>query len=115
MLDELDRPVAAPRLEAARRPREAFPEVAVDPLEEEHLAARRVDRDACGDDARVVQDDELAVQLPRQVGETPVADRAGRAVVDEEPRGVAPRRRLLRDQLGRQLVVQRSDVHRGPR
>jgi hypothetical protein len=36
---------------------------------------------------------------------------AGRALVDEEPRLVAPRGRMLRDQLVRQLVVQLGDVH----
>ena len=70
------------------------------------------DRDPRRHDARVVDDDELAVQLVRQLGEPPVPHRAGRPLVDEQPRRVAPRRRLLRDQLGRQLVVQLGDVHR---
>ena len=55
------------------------------------------------------------VQLVRQLGEPPVPHRPGRALVDEQPRRVPPRRRLLRDQLGRQLVVQLGDVHRRPR
>ncbi len=40
-----------------------------------------------------------------------VAHLAGRALVDEQPRGVAARRRVLRDQLRRQLVVELVRVH----
>ena len=60
-----------------------------------------LDRDPRRHDPRVVDDDELAVQLVRQLGEAAVPHRAGRPLVDEEPRLVAPRRRMLRDQLRR--------------
>src|SRR5437762_437633 len=36
---------------------------------------------------------------------------AARPVVDEQPRGVARLRRMLRDQLGRELVVEIGQIH----
>ena len=76
VLEQLDRAVAAARPEAARRARERFPDVAVEALEQEHLAARRRDRDARRHDARVVHDDELAAaELVRQLGEAAMPDR----------------------------------------
>ena len=54
------------------------------------------------------------MQLVRQLGERAVADRTGRAVVDEQPRRVAPLGRMLRDQLRRQLVVELGEVHPTP-
>ena len=45
-------------------------------------------------------------QLVGQLGEPPVPHAPGRALVDEQPRLVAPLERVLRDQLGRQLVVE---------
>src|SRR5206468_101276 len=99
MLEELDRAVAATGLEAAGRAREAFPEVVLEPLEQEHLPARRLDRDASRDDLRVVDDDELVVKLVGEIGELAMPHVAGRSVVDEQPRRVSPRRRVLCDQL----------------
>src|SRR5207302_338001 len=104
--------VAPARPETPCRTREALPDVVVQPLQQEHLAARRGDRDPRRHDAGVVDDDELATpQLVRQLGEAAVSHRAGRAVVDEQPRVAAPRRRMLRDERGRKLVVQLGDVH----
>src|SRR6202011_1913613 len=40
VLDQLDGPVAAPRLQAPRRPREPLPQVALESFEEQHLALR---------------------------------------------------------------------------
>src|SRR5439155_1499299 len=105
MLDQLDRPVPPAGLQAARRARERLPLVAVDALEQQHLAARRLDRDACGDDLRVVDDDQLPVQLLRQLRERAVARRAARAVVDQQARFVPARGRVLRDQLVREVLV----------
>ena len=62
-------------------------------------------------DLRVVDDDELPGQLVRQLSDGAMANRAGRALVDEQPRRVATLGRMLRDQLRRQLVFQ---LARGP-
>ena len=80
-------------------------------LDEEHLdrAARLpAKREARGDDARVVDDRQVPRELLGQLGERPLPDVAGAAVVDEQPRRVAPLRRPLGDQLGRQRVVEVS-------
>ena len=96
----------------------AFPptrNVVIQLLDEQHL-----DRAAAGaaqmqprrDDARVVDDHQRAPrQLVRQVAEAPVPHRADRAVVDEQPRLVPALERMLRDQLGRQLVVEIRELH----
>ena len=68
---------------------------AAPPLSRRRCEARR-------DDLGVVDDDELAGELVGQVGERAMADVARRAVVDEQPRGVAPVGGMLRDQLGRE-------------
>ncbi len=115
VLEELDRAVRGARFQPARRPGEALPLVAAEALEEQHLAARRLDRDTRGHDARVVHDNELGMELRRQLGERAVPRLPCRAVVDEQPRRVPLRRRPLRDQLRRQLVVQLRHVHDGHR
>ena len=106
MLDQLDRPVAAAGPKASRRPREGLPQAVTERLEEQHLSARPLDRDPRGHDTGVVDDDERPAGLREQVGEPPVPDRAARAVVHEQPRLVASRRRMLRDQLRRKVVVE---------
>src|SRR6266851_5772389 len=111
MLEQLDRSVPAARFQPPGRPRESFPHIAFEPLEQEHLATRRVDRDPRRYDLGVVDHRELAVQLLRQRGEAAVADRAGRALIDEEPRIVAAHGRMLRDQLRRQVVVELGEIH----
>ena len=111
MLEELHRAVAPARLESARRTREPFPDIAVESLEQQHLAARRGDEDPRGHDAGVVDDDELTVQLVGQLCETPVADFTARAVVDEQPGIAALRRRVLSDERGGKLVVEVRNVH----
>ena len=45
-------------------------------------------------------------ELAGKVGESAVSDRAGRALVDEQPRLVPPRGRMLGDQLRRKLVLE---------
>src|SRR5205085_5939553 len=87
------------------------PDVAAKGLDEEHLAARALEPDPRRHDARVVDDDERVPDLVRQIGEPAVADGAGCAVVDEEPRVVPPLERPLRDELGRQVVVERGGLH----
>jgi hypothetical protein len=97
-------------MEPTRRSRERFPLVAREPLEQQHLAARALDRDPRGNDARVVHDRERVEEL-RQLTEDVVADLSGRSPVDEQPRLVPPLRGLLRDQLLWQLVVKLPGVH----
>ncbi len=104
-------PYVRPGAEPPGRPREPLPEVAAEPLEQQHLAARPLDPDPGRHDARVVDDDERAAGLLGQVGERAVADRAGRPLVDEQARGVAPGGRVLGDQLRRQVVVELGRFH----
>ena len=59
VLEQLDRPVAAPGPQPPGRSCQAFPEtVVVQPLEQQHLSLRRLDRDPRRHDTRVVDDDE---------------------------------------------------------
>src|SRR5436853_575536 len=75
MLEQLDRAVPPARAQAARRPRQPLPHVAFDPLQQEHLAARLLDRDPRRNHPRVVDDHELtARELLRQLREPPVRD-----------------------------------------
>ena len=97
---------AAPRLQSPRRPRERLPLPIADLLEQQHLAARLLDRDPRRDDPGVVDDDKRVADLPCKVGESAVSGDAGRALVDQQPRLVAPQRRMLGDQLGREVVLQ---------
>ncbi len=110
MLEQFDAPVAAPSAQAPRRTRERFPDVAVDALEEQHLAARSLDRDPCRDDARVVHDRQRVDQFG-QLTEDAMLDLPGRSRVDEQPRFVSLRRRVLGDQLRRQVIVELVGVH----
>ncbi len=116
-LDELDRrgrvataqPLA--RAQPSRGPSECLPALVSESLDEEQLdrAARLpAKRESRGDDARVVDDRQVARELLAELGERPLPDVAGAAVVDEQPRRVAPLRRPLGDQLGRQRVVEVS-------
>src|SRR5213595_2005615 len=104
LLEHLGRPVPATGPQPPRRARERLPRPVVEPLEQEQLAARRFDGDPRRHDLRVVHDDELPLQLLRQLVERPVPDGTGPAFVDEQPRRVTPFRRILRDQLRRQLI-----------
>ena len=116
-LDELDRrgraataePLA--RAQPTRGTRECLPALVLESLDEEQLdrtARLAAKREARGDDARVVDDRQVPRELLGQLGERPLPDVAGAAVVDEQPRRVAPLRRPLCDQLGRQRVVEVS-------
>ena len=69
-------------------------------------AARALEPQPRRQHARVVHDDERPLgELGRQLVEAAVPRLAARAVVDEEPRGIPPLGRVLRDQL---LAVTRS-------
>jgi hypothetical protein len=111
MLDQLDGSVPASGLQAAGRAREPLPDVAVDPFEKQHFAARRLDGDPRRNDLRVVDDDELIPELVGEIREAEMPDRAGGALVHEEPRLVPAGGRMLRDQLLWQLVFQLRDIH----
>src|SRR4029453_260189 len=65
------------------------------------------------DHARLVHDDELAVELLGELREPPVPHLAGGAIEHHEPRLVAPLGRVLGDQLGRQLVLEPGGFHPG--
>src|SRR5581483_9551356 len=56
-------------------------------------------------------DDKCPAQLVRQLRGAPVPDHARAAVTDEEPRLVASRRRMLGDQLARQVVLELVEIH----
>jgi hypothetical protein len=64
-----------------------------------------------GPDPDVVADQEIArAQKLRQVGEPPVPELSGLAIQDEQA-ALPPRPGLLRDAVGRQLVVEEGDAH----
>src|SRR5438128_500382 len=62
-------------------------------------------------DARVVHHHERVPDLVGQLGEGPVANGSRRPLVDEQARLVPPRRGVLCDQLGRELVLERGRLH----
>ena len=107
---------AVPAGSRPRRPREPLPLAgSVQPLEEEHLglaAAGPLQPQPRRHDTRVVDDDELAVEArPAARGRLRCRIVAARAVVDEQPRLVAPLGRVLRDQLRRQRVLELGALH----
>src|SRR5262249_35096952 len=89
--------------------------VAVERSDEEHLqssAGGTSCAQARRDDLRVVQHQQVAgTQQPRQVDDVRMAEGSGLAVELEETRRRPLRRRLLRDQLGRQRVVEVGELH----
>ena len=116
VLEQLDRAVAAPGSQPPRRPREAFPEpVVVEPLEQQHLAPRPLDRNPRRHDARVV-DDRRARRRSR-----PAALRT----CARAPAGTRVRRRSSRDssrratgccaiELRREVVLELPRFHPAP-
>ena len=100
---------ALARPQAARGPGERLPDPAAEWLDEQHLdlsPARPARTQPRRHDARVVHDREVTRQLVREVGERPVPHLPGRTVEHEQARGVAPCRRMLGDQVGREVVVE---------
>ncbi len=68
--------------------------------------------EAGGDDAGVVEDEEVTGRKEaRQVGEGVVADLARRAAQHQQARGVAARGGLLGDQLLGQVVIEGIEAH----
>src|SRR5262249_42106836 len=111
MLEELDRAITAAGAQPPGGTRERLPRPVLESLEQQHLAAGRGDRDPRRHDLRVVDDEERPLQLLGQLGAGGVAAGAGPAPVEEEARRVAAVRRMLRDQLRRQLVVELEEFH----
>ena len=110
MLEQLDHAVTVARVQLPCGTSKRLPHVSVDPLEQQHLPAGTLDRDPCRHDSRVVHDRQ-AVDQRRQLAEHVVRHRARRAPVDEEPRVAATRRRMLGDQLLRQVVLELVGLH----
>ena len=72
-LEQLDRPEPLARPQPPRRPRERLPDAVAERLEEQHLgraAALALQVEPRGDDLGVVDDDELAGELGRQIART---------------------------------------------
>ena len=112
VLEQLDLTVARAGPKTPRRARERLPHAVADLLDQEHLSTRMLDRDPRGDDARVVDDAErVRRQQLGQLAEDVMRHLTGRARVDEQPRCVPALGRLLRDQLGRQVVVELARLH----
>ena len=114
MLDELDWTETRAGAKPPRRSREGFPHSVVAGLEEEHLGvatALAPQAQPRGQHARVVDDHERLAELSGQVAERSVPDRTGSALEDEQLRFVATLERMLRDQLGRKVVVELSRPH----
>ena len=98
-----------PCAQAPGRACERLPDAVLPSLEQEDLdvAARLPpEEEPRRDDARVVHDDEMAVELVGEVAERSVADRSARAVEHEEARRVPRLDGVLRDQVARQVVVE---------
>ena len=76
VLEQLDGAVSPTRPQPSRRPCERLPGSVLALLQQQHLAAGRVDRNPRGHDLRVVDDHELPLKLVRELGEGAVSDRA---------------------------------------
>jgi hypothetical protein len=86
----------------------------VEPLEQEHLAVRMLDRDARRKDTSVVYDGEHLADHVRQVCERAVIHPLGHAIVDQHARLVAARNGMLRNELWREVVVELPRLHPRP-
>ena len=97
---------SAGRPKTPRRPREPLPLAVAPSRSSSSTSPRAGSHRGVGPrrhDARVVDDRELSGgQLVGQLAEDAVLDLAGRRAVDEQPRLVAPRGRVLREQLLRE-------------
>ena len=108
---ELDRPVAPARPQPARRPRERLPHVALEPLEQQHLAPRALDPDPRRHDARVVDDHELVRRARPAARRT----RGGAPRPSRARRRAAATRRAARPGAGRSApAAARSRARRRP-
>ena len=113
-LEQLDRPEPLARRAAAARAARAPPRHrrrASRPGAPRPRRRSRAGRQPRGHDPRVVDDDELPSSSSGSSAKPRWRTVAGRAVVDEQPRGVAPLGRMLGDQLRRQRVVELVRSH----
>src|SRR5439155_26442865 len=112
MLEQLHRPVPGAVTKPTRRPGKALPEtVLVQPLEQQHLPARTLDRDARRDDAGVVHDSQRAPDHVRQLCKGSMIHPLGQAFVDQQARLVAARHWMLRDESRREVVLELPRFH----
>ena len=112
MLEQLDRAVSLPGAQAPRRTRKPLPHAAAEPLEQQHLAARPLDRDPPRHDPRVVHDRERPRrQEPGQVAERRMPHLAVATGEDKQPRGIPALQRTLRNQLFGKFVVELTCFH----
>jgi hypothetical protein len=105
---------AAPQLLAGVHQR--FPPIGVEAFDQDALdgaAARHAPADQPrGEHARVVDDEEVAGAQPLwKHRHDRVCEAARFAIQNEQPRGPPFGRRLLRDQIGRQVEVEVRDIH----
>jgi hypothetical protein len=80
-----------------------------------HTIARLGDpaQEPGGKDARIVEDHKITgVQIVREIGEAPMGERTLRAFEDEEPSVLAVGYRLLRNQFGRNPIVEVAQPQR---
>jgi hypothetical protein len=86
----------------------------MDKQEFDPSACGSVADEARGNDLGVVEDEEVAeIEIVGDVAELPVRQRAGGAIEDEESRLIAPRRGVLGDQLGREIIVEVGEKQGG--
>jgi hypothetical protein len=98
--------VVAPDPHLAPRLDEATPPPFARTLEEQQLDRATVGETPRVDDARIVQNHEVAgLQKRPNLDERPVLDRAARAMQHHHPRVFTTRERPLRDQLLRQRII----------
>ena len=107
--------VFLPGPRAARRPGQALPPVALRAAQQQelHVPARVLTHadQACRYDARGVAHEHVPrMEVRRDIGKHAVGDRPRASVVQEQTRGGPVRRRRLRDQLLRQLIVKIAGV-----
>jgi hypothetical protein len=115
VLQQLHRAVAVARTKPACRPRQPFPEpVLVEPLEEQDLAARSLDRDPRRHHACVVHDRQRVPEHVRQLCEPALIHPLGHAIVDQQARLVAARHGMLRNELRREVIVELPRFHPAP-
>jgi hypothetical protein len=113
-LDQRDGTQALACAKAPRGPREGLPTPPAEALHQQHFdrAARLPAKlQARSDDPRVVDDRQVVLDELGKIGECTVFDGARRPSIDEEPRRVPPLGRPLRDELGREVVVELGGVH----
>ena len=105
-------PNLRPRVEPAGRTNQGFPAMTITlkRAEQQHLGLSSIPpaaEEPRGEDPAVIEHQEIArVEIARQLADRRVSDGIRRGIEHQHPGGVALRRRVLGDQLRRQLVVE---------